>query len=199
MCYNYCMKKEIVERYARSENGEIIIDIYAEKVEELYNDFDKYAPYVKKELDEDLVDYIIDSVREIGDAPFLVRFRFASPLEPALESRLQSSVGNYFRYLKELESDELKQMVRRSFYLFAIGLAFLTVSFWVNTLYEEGMTVLQRVFAEGLIVAGWVSFWEAISTFLIDWMPHRNKIKMYERIAATPLQFLADGAGKRAQ
>ncbi len=190
MCYNYCMKKEIVERYAHSEHGEIIIDIYAGRVEDLYNDFDKYAPYVKKELDEELVDYIIDSVKEIGDAPFIVRFRFASPLEAALESRLQSSIGSYFRYLKELESDELKSMIRRSFYLFAIGLVFLTASFWVNTLFEEDMTVLQRVFAEGLIVAGWVSFWEAISTFLIDWMPHRSKIKMYQRIADTSLHFL---------
>ncbi len=193
------MKKEIVERYAHSENGEVIIDIYAGKVEDLYNDFDKYAPYVKKELDEDLVNYIIDSVKEIDDTPFIIRFRFAAPLGRSLESRLQSSIGNYFRYLKELESDELKTMIRRSFYLFVIGLVFLTASFWVNTIYEEVMTVLQRVFAEGLIVAGWVSFWEAISTFLIDWMPHRNKIKMYERIAGTPLQFLADRAGKTAE
>lgn len=197
MCYNYCMKKEIVERYAHGKHGEIIIDIYAGRVEDLYNDFDKYAPYVKKELDEDLVDYIIDSVKEIGDAPFTLRFRFASPFESSLESRLQSSIGNYFRYLKELESDELKNMIRRSFYLFVIGLVFLTASFWVNTLYEEEMSVLQRVFAEGLIVAGWVSFWEAISTFLIDWMPHRNKIKMYERIADTSPHFLTEKLAKQ--
>lgn len=184
------MKKEIVERYAHSENGDIIIDISADKVEDLYNDFDKYAPYVKKELDQDLVDYIIDSVKEIGSTPFFIRFRLNSPLEPELTSRLQSSVGNYFRYLRELEIDELKNMARKSLYLFLIGLAFITASFWVNTLYEEHMTVLQKVFAEGLTVAGWVSFWEATATFLIDWIPHQNKIRMYERIAATSLHFL---------
>jgi hypothetical protein len=186
------MKKEIFERYAHSDDGEIIIDISTEKVEDLYNDFDKYAPYVKKELDQDLVDYIIDSVKEIGDAPFTIRFRLTSPLEAALETRLQSSVSNYFRYLKELENDELKGMIRRSFYLFLIGLAFITASIWVNTLYKDDMSVLQKVFAEGLTVAGWVSFWEALSTFLIDWLPHRNKIRMYERIAATPLHFLQE-------
>lgn len=186
------MKKEIIERYTRGENGEIIIDISAQKVEDLYNDFDKYAPYVKKELDQELVDYIIESVKEIGDIPFMIRFRLTSPLEPKLTSRLQSSISSYFRYRKELEIDEIKNMVRKSFYLFLIGLAFITASIWVNTLYEENMTVLQKVFAEGLIVAGWVSFWEASATFLIDWMPHRNKIKMYERIAATPLHFLEE-------
>ncbi len=186
------MKKEIFERYAHSENGDIIIDISTDKVEDLYNDFDKYAPYVKKELDQDLVDYIIDSVKEIGDEPFIIRFRLTSPIESELASRLQRSVSNYFRYLKELQIDELKSMARRSFYLFVIGLAFITASVWVNTLYEENMTVLQKVFAEGLIVAGWVSFWEAVATFLIDWMPHRNKIKMYERISKTSLHFFAE-------
>ncbi len=183
------MKKEISERYAHSDNGDIIIDISATKVEDLYNDFDKYAPYVKKELDQDLVDYIIDSVKEIGDDPFIIRFRLNAPIEPELTSRLQRSVSNYFRYLKELEIDQLKSMARKSFYLFLIGLAFITASIWVNTLYEMHMTVLQKVFAEGLIVAGWVSFWEATATFLIEWMPHRNKIKMYERIADAALYF----------
>ncbi|MCJ7765499.1 MAG: hypothetical protein MUP09_06110 [Thiovulaceae bacterium] len=83
-------------------------------------------------------------------------------------------------------------MLRRSFYLFLIGLAFITASIWVNTLYAEHMTVLQKVFAEGLTVAGWVSFWEALSTFIIDWMPHRNKVRMYKRIAATSLHFLLE-------
>ena len=186
------MKKEIFERYAHSDDGEIIIDISTEKVEDLYNDFDKYAPYVKKELDQNLVDYIIASVKEIGDAPFIIRLRLTAPLEPALESRLQSSISSYFIYLKELEIDELKSMVRRSFYLFLIGLAFITASVWVNTLYQDDMSVLQKVFAEGLTVAGWVSFWEALSTFLIDWMPYRNKIRMYERIAASSLHFLQE-------
>jgi hypothetical protein len=183
------MKKEIFERYAHSDNGDIIIDISAEKVEDLYNDFDKYAPYVKKELDQDLVDYIIDSVREIGKTPFIIRFRLNSPLEPKLTSRLQSSVSNYFRYLKELEMDELKSMARKSFYLFLIGLAFITASIWVNTLYVEQMSVLKKVFAEGLTVAGWVSFWEATATFLINWIPHQNRIRMYERIASASLHF----------
>ncbi len=186
------MKKEILDRYPRSEAGDIIIDISAGKVEDLYNDFDKYAPYVKKELDQDLVDYIIDSVEEIGDEPFIIRFRLTSPLESELTSRLRSSIGNYFRYLKELEIRELKGMVRKSFFLFLIGLAFITASIWVNTVYEENMTVLQKVFAEGLTVAGWVSFWEAVATFLIDWMPHRNKIRLYERIADATIIFLEE-------
>ena len=183
------MKKEILERYERTSYGDVIIEISTEKIEDLYNDFDRYAPYIKKELDSDLVDYIIDSVEEIGDEPFMIRFMIAAPVNQELTERLKCSIGNYYRYLKELEIRELKRMARKSFYLFVIGVAFITASIWVNTLYEEQMGILQKVFAEGLIVAGWVSFWEAVATFLIDWMPHRKKIKLYERITVAKLSF----------
>lgn len=184
------MRKDILERYARNEDGAVIVDISADSVEALYNDFDRFAPYVKKELDPDLVDYLIDSVEEIGQTPFFIRFRIASPLENALTERLRRSIGNYFRYLRELEVRELKRMARKSLYLFLLGMVFIAASIWVNTVFEARMGVLEKVFAEGLIVAGWVSFWEAIATFLIDWMPHRRKISMYERIADASLEFM---------
>jgi hypothetical protein len=184
------MKKEILDRYARTEAGAVIIDISTGNVEELYNEYDWYAPYVKKELDADLAEYITESVEEIGSTPFVIRFHIHAPLKAELTSRLQRSVSNYFRYLRELEIRDFRKMVRRSFYLFLIGLAFITASIWINTLYENSMGVLQKVFAEGLTVAGWVSLWEAVALFLIDWMPHRKKIRMYARIAASRLEFM---------
>lgn len=186
------MKKEILERYARTAGGAVIIDISADSVEELYNDYDWYAPYVKKELDADLVGYIIESVKEIGSEPFIIRFHIDTPVDAELASRLQESVRNYFRYLRELELHAFRKMVRTSFYLLLIGLAFITASIWVNTRFENAMGVLQKVFAEGLTVAGWVSLWEAVALFLIDWMPHRKTITMYERIAHSEIDIAAE-------
>jgi hypothetical protein len=184
------MRKEILDRYARTDSGAIIIDISTGNVEELYNDYDWYAPYVKKELDPDLAEYITESVEEIGGEPFLIRFHLPAPLDTKLTSRLQRSISNYFRYLRELEVREFRKMVRKSFYLFLIGLAFITASIWINTLYASGMGVLEKVFAEGLTIAGWVSLWEAVALFLIDWMPHRQKIRLYERIGQSRLDFV---------
>ena len=45
-------KKEILNRFAVAEKGEIIIDVSANRVKDLYNDFDKTAPYIKKTLKE---------------------------------------------------------------------------------------------------------------------------------------------------
>lgn len=66
------MKKSILERYRRDSAGQLVVDIAAEKVGDLYDDFDKHAPFVKKELDYDLVEYLIDSVRELGRELFSV-------------------------------------------------------------------------------------------------------------------------------
>ena len=43
-------QKEILDRYSCSDDGKIIIDITADKIEYLYNDFDKHTPYIKKNL-----------------------------------------------------------------------------------------------------------------------------------------------------
>jgi hypothetical protein len=184
------MRKEILDRYARTEAGAIIIDIAAGNIKALYNDYDRYAPYVKKELDADLAEYITDSVEEIGGESFIIRFRLPAPLDTELTTRLQRSIDNYFRYLRELELRAFRKMVRKSFYLFLIGLAFITASISVNTLFENSMGVAEKVFAEGLTIAGWVSLWEAVALFLIDWMPHRRKIRLYERIAQSPIDFV---------
>ena len=185
------MKREILDRYARTQEGSVIIDINAGKVEDLYNDYDRYAPYIKKELDAELVEYIIDSVDEIGSEPFVIRFHLITPVTPELASRLSGSIAGYFHYLRELELRAFKQLIRKSLYLLMIGLLFITASVWLNSHFEETMGVLQQVFAEGLTIVGWVSLWEAVALFLIDWMPHRRRIRMYERIAHSGLDFTA--------
>lgn len=183
------MKKNILDRYSRTSGNKVIIDIAAGKVEDLYNDFDKHAPYVKKELDQDLVDYIIDSVSEIGKEDFVIQFRFTAAADFNLTTRVKTSIYNYFLYLKQLKFRELARMTRSSFILFSIGVVILFLSVLLNQKTAGNETVMADVFAEGLNIAAWVSLWNAIANFLIDWAPHRRQIKMYERIANATILF----------
>jgi hypothetical protein len=183
------MKKQILDRYTLTRDNEFIIDIAAGKVEDLFNDFDKYAPYRKKELDQDLVNYIIDSVREIGKEDFVIQFRFTSNVDERLESRVRESVRNYFLYLKDLKLRVLSGMTRTSLILFSIGVLILFLSVWINQKAAGFDTVFTHVFAEGLTVAAWVSLWNALATFLINWAPHHRQIKRFERISRAPMYF----------
>ena len=135
------------------------------------------------------MEYIIDSVSEIGKEDFVIQFRFATPANTNLTSRIKTSIHNYFLYLTELEFRELARMTRSSIILFFIGAVILPLSVWINQEITSHESVLTHVFTEGLNVAAWVSLWNAIATFLINWAPHRQQIKLYQRISKATILF----------
>lgn len=184
------MKREILDRYSSTMDNKVVIDIAAGKVEDLYNYLDKHAPYRKKDLDQDLVEYIIDSVSEIGKEDFVLQFRFAVLSDIHLISRVKMSIHNYFQYLKVRESRELARTIRSTLILFSVGIVVLFMSVWINQKITGLDGVISHVFAEGLTVAAWVSLWNAITTFFINWAPHHRQLKMYERISKAKVLFL---------
>lgn len=183
------MKENILDRYGRTRDKKVIIDIAAAKIDDLYNDLDKYAPYRKKELDPNLVAYLIDSAREIGKEDFVIQVRISASADPGLTSQVQTSIQNFFLYLVNLELRTLSHMARSSLTLFAIGVVILFLSVWITQQYAGQESVIADVFAEGLNVAAWVSLWYALANLLINWTSHRQEIQMYRRIAKAPVLF----------
>jgi hypothetical protein len=183
------MKKRVLARYDRDADGRVLIDVAADRAEDLYNDFDRSAPYVKRDLDPDLVDYLIHSARELGRVPFALRFTLAQNPGDELRTRLARSMNSFFLYLTDVQRHSVRQLVRRSFLLFTIGIGILFASVWANSRVGPQSSVAVTVFAEGLTVAAWVSLWEAIATFLVDWLPHVGDIALYRRFAGAPIIF----------
>ncbi|MDH5711692.1 MAG: hypothetical protein OEZ15_08535 [Gammaproteobacteria bacterium] len=188
------MKSTILERYPCTDSGQYIIDINAGEISYLYNDFDKYTPYVRKELDDDLVDYLIESASELDKEAFIIRLNLVTPPVESMKSRITASINSYFLYLKTIEIEELGRNIRTSLIFFIIGLTLLSLSVWVNEQLTIDASVITKVFAEGLTVAAWVSMWEALANFLVNWAPFTRRIKLYERIATAPVQFISTPA-----
>lgn len=193
------MKSAILERYPHSEDGRYIIDITAGKTSDLYNDFDKLAPYVRKELDQDLTDYLTESASELEQEPFTIRFNLSSPPDDAMKKRISTSINSYFLYLKTVEMRELARNMRTSLIFFVIGLGILFVSVWVNQMVNDDASVVTKVLAEGLTVASWVAMWNGLAIFLVNWAPYTRRIKLYTRIANAPVQFIATPATPSTQ
>ncbi|MCE1273323.1 MAG: hypothetical protein HGB01_05125 [Chlorobiaceae bacterium] len=193
------MKKQILERYDRLADGRVIIDVSASRVEELYEDFDKTAPYHKKDLDEDLALYLTACLREIGNADFVIRFTF--DVLPAGESRerVRTSLHKFFMYRRELEMDDLNTMLRTSLLYFVSGMVLLSCSLWAASVWPDRATspFIGRVVVEGLTIAAWVSLWEAVATFMINWPPRRQRISLNERIADASVMFQGNGVHER--
>lgn len=183
------MKKRILDRYRRDSAGKLVVDIAANKVNDLYDDFDKQAPFVKKELDYDLVEYLVRSARELGRESFTVNFSFNSELEGTLKKRIRHSIVNYFDYLLAKNSRELHDMLRTSLTLFVLGLVMLSVSVYLNHAFDFGDSVFKRIMAEGLVIASWVSMWEAIAGVLLHWQPAVRERLVYRRLKNAELTF----------
>lgn len=182
------MKKNILDRYDRDQNGAVVINIYAKKISHLFNDFDRQSSFSKKDLDEELVEYIIECVNEIGSEDFIIKFYFGEKLNSELVNRVKNSIVNFFEYLQELEKKAMKEQIKNALIFMAIGAFFTAVSFtFSKTNDDENM--IYEVISEGLLVAGWVSLWESLATFLIKWLPLSKKLKIYKRIAVAKVEF----------
>jgi hypothetical protein len=183
--------KRIVDRYEHTVDGLVIVDVAARRVEDLYEDFDKTAPYHKKDLDEDLAYYLTECVREIGRVDFVIRFMFESYPSEEYMLRVRTSVHKFFIYQRELEIGAMNKMLRTATTLLVIGIIILGLSLWVNNLLAVDGTpsFLKTVFAEGLTIVAWVSMWEALATCLLNWPQHLFLIKLDRKIAEAPVQF----------
>jgi len=179
----------ILDRYPRAADNAFIIEVTTEKVEDLYNNFDRNAPFIKKDLDVELSEYLVNPVKDIGKEPFIVSFRFSQRADPEVISRLSESVHNYFDYMKQRETRALSQRLRTSLIFLITGLVILGLSIWINNLLNPDASVIQHVFAQGLTIAAWVSLWEALANFLIHWTPHQRMRKLYTRLINAPLCF----------
>jgi hypothetical protein len=183
-------RKDILDRYAVTDTGELIIDVSAQRVQDLYSDFDKTAPYIRKDLEEDLVEYLLGCAREIRNKNFVIHFNLEEPIDEESSLRVKESVMTYFSYLKELGKRKIRDMLRKSFFLLGIGLSILILSLWVNKITASVENVFIQLISPGLTVAAWVSLWESLATFLIEWSPNRKEIKLCDRLATVPISFV---------
>lgn len=178
------MKNSILERYDKNLNNEIIIKISTSKIENLYEEYDRKSTFIKKDLKDDLENYLIESVEEIGDYPITINFYFDEKSDYSSDKRLKNSIKEYFNYLQFLEHKKMKEQLKNSFIFLIIGFIFVSISFILS----ENESFFYRLISEGTMVGGWVSLWEALATILIKWLPLKNKLKIFKKISNAKIE-----------
>jgi hypothetical protein len=183
------MKKSILNRYERTESGAVILDVAATRVADLYENIDKVSPFVKKDLDPRLTEYLKDGAEDIGNEPFVIRLTLNEAPSDELKIRVSTSIANIFTYMIDVERRGMRKMARMSLYLCIAGLSFLALATVLSDWLSSSEYALVHVFPHGITVAGWVSLWHAIATFLIDWGPRRTDIQHYRHLSSAPILF----------
>lgn len=187
-------RKTIIDRYQRSEEGCLFLDVWVPGAGHLYNDFDRTVPYLKKDLDQEFVDYLTDSAREIRNYDFIVRLSMPQMPDEQVKKRIRKSIKTFYAYLNELETRAIRAMFRRSMLLFLIGLILLIFAIVVSRQFESSEGVVTEVFVQGLTIAAWVSLWEAIANLFLEWQPHRANIRLHEKIMNAAVDFCVQEA-----
>lgn len=190
------MKDDIFSRYESHSSKRLAIDVSVGKVEELFEDFDSAASYVKKDLDQDFVDYLIESVREVGSYDFVIRINLPSQVQEKHRKRVRKSIKNYFRYLELLERQKLQKMLWRSFLLFCLGMLLLTLSLILKGNMEQLSSMMQELLIEGLTVAAWVSLWSAFASLIFELAGIITDIRIYRKIASREVVFKTTSLSK---
>ena len=183
------MKQDIFSRYELHSSKRLAIDVSVGRIEELFEDFDSAASYVKKDLDQDLVDYLIESVREIGGYDFVIRINLPGQVQERHRKRVRKSIKSYFRYLELLERRKLRKMLWKSSLLFCLGMFLLTVSMTLKGNMGHLSGVMQELLVEGLTVAAWVSLWSAFGGLIFELAGIISYIRIFRRIAGREVVF----------
>jgi hypothetical protein len=183
-------RKRLLERYSRLDDGRVAIDISVGGVEDLYAQFERAVPFIKKDLNDEFADYLADSAREIGKTAFAVRLNLDRLPDESLMDRVRRSMRSYFQYRAEIETRKLRKMMETSGWLSAGGFLLLGLDLWANRQFAGTVGVVGGILLEGLTIAAWVALWEALANILISWGPYRRDIRLYRRLSETEILFI---------
>ena len=190
------MKEDIFSRYESHSGRRLAIDVSVGRIVELFEDFDSAASYVKKDLDQDFVEYLIECVREIGGYDFVIRINLPVIVQEKHRKRVRKSIKSYFRYLELLERRKLRKMLWRSFLLFCLGMFLLTISMTFRGSTEHFGVMMQELLVEGLTIAAWVSLWAAFAGMIFELAGIIADIRIYRRIAGREVVFKTSSFSK---
>lgn len=168
-----------------------VIDVHVATLRQLFNEMDP-SPFQERDLNPHTEEYIVSWSREL-------------PRHSALSLRLHvdhpsgqeddgAAVGAAIRRFFKERSSATRLRLRRLFangrIALVIGLVFLTVALsmsrLLNTFGEPGG--FAGIIKESLLVGGWVAMWRPIEVFLYDWWPISAEARLFDRLAAMPVQ-----------
>lgn len=173
-----------------------IISLRLSRLGQLFNSLDP-SPFHLKDLDADAEEYIEGSAREMpAEGPIKIAIHMP-PEEAALvdAGQVQTAIQHYFEYREEIASRELRIFLRFGRRSLAVGLAALFLSVGARELLLEfAPGAVGKIFAEGLLIGGWVAMWQPVQAFIYDWRPLRARTNVLRRLSQASVELKPEPA-----
>ncbi|HJU82743.1 MAG TPA: hypothetical protein VJ600_00890 [Holophagaceae bacterium] len=166
------------ERY-RYEEGKVCVDLRLRHERQLFDARDP-APFRERDLDDDAVEWILDSLEELPRGmPFKIVMHFAEGPGSMAPDAIRESIRAHFAYeirrLHRLRRRELQDGVFFLILACLILVACLGLSVLAR---RHGGSAMGLVLGEGLPIVGWVAMWRPLELFFYDGWPIRRRVRL---------------------
>lgn len=173
------------------ENNKFTIEINADSLEQLFDKRDP-NPYRRKDLDDDVVEYIVSSALEIGRKKLgKLRVVTSDNIDNDIVNTMTIAIKDFFLYRSEITIKKVSSTLSVGFKTLLIGLAFLSFSIFVSA--SLGSLVpddfLGHFIEEGLLLIGWVSMWKPVNIFLYEWWPLIDTKNLFLKLTEIEIEF----------
>jgi hypothetical protein len=172
-------------------NGNIIIDIALDKYIYFFHEWDNTA-YRKRDVHPELVSFLDMCSEDIPIRKQIdIRLHVNDvTMDKEKEDLILESYYNYYDSLKRMESRKLKKILRSALILFIIALAF-NLSYFIFAARLVG-NIFVELFAEGLVIGGWVFMWEALQKVCFESLEPLKRRRELIRFLNAEIEFSSD-------
>ena len=160
---------------------------------QLFNFMDP-APFHERDLDPEVVDYIVAWAQEVApDTPLelVVTIKQATATEHSA-GMISDAMHSSFQRRALAKQRALKKLLREGRISLVIGVIFLAAAIFISDFI--GGLVSNENYAwlvqESVVIGGWVALWHPINIFLYDWWPIHSEQRLFERLSRMPVRLV---------
>ncbi len=176
---------------AGSDPGTIRVRV--RELRQLFDTLDP-APFLERDLDERMAEYVESSAAEIArHLPLrLVVHVPAEQIQPGQQETLQTAVIRHYQHQTDLVRQRFRRLMREGRSSLLIGVVTLAAFMLIADAASESRWRILRVLGEGLVIGGWVAMWRPMEILLYDWWPLYREIADCERLRALQVELQAE-------
>jgi len=148
------------------------------------------APFRERDLDDDFVEYILASAREVSSRePLKIAIHVEETEKDLSRAAIKEAIHEFFNYKIEMQRSELRTFLKRAQMILVLGLATLFLLLTIAQRIPISPTPNNwNILREGLVIFGWVSIWKPIELILFDWYPLLEELRFFHRLLEAEIE-----------
>lgn len=181
-------RKSVLERYEK-EGSLYVIQISTDYFRDLFNEFDRTASFIKRDLNYDFAEYLVDSAEDLDGRDFILSLNLHSESKSIeLEDKVNKGIDNYFEYETNIMEKKKTQIRKRILLHIFLAVLCFFVSYSLNKIISAD-SFLHMLFVESTLLAAWVLMWPVFSEFIYNLLSIRKKTDIYKKLIDAELKF----------